>query len=127
MATNFVTITGLVRATPAEYEAQWHGTPLRISLDMGATLKLLGDADSSERAAILSQQSDFVAEAAQRLLDMRIEKPSDFNATVMISALDLDPEGSSYHRRRRASRPAVTPDGPTSTSPAAEAVRFVKA
>jgi hypothetical protein len=122
MATNFVTVTGLSRATPAEYEAQWNGRSLRISLDMGATLKLLGDTDSSERAAVLSQQSDFVAAAAQRLLDMRMEKPSDDHATVMISALDLDPEASAHHRRRRASPASLTAVGSRSAPPATRAV-----
>jgi hypothetical protein len=121
MATNFVTVTGLSRATPAEYEAQWNGRPLRISLDMGATLKLLGDTDSSERAAVLSRQSDFVAAAAQRLLDMRMEKPSDDHATVMISALDLDPEASAHHRRR-ASPASLTAAGSRSAPPATRAV-----
>jgi hypothetical protein len=118
MAINFVTITGLSRATPAEYEAQWNGRPLRIVLDMGATLKLLGDVDSAERADVLSQQSDFVAAAAQRLLDMRMEKPSKDHATVMISALDLDPEASTHHRRRRAPPSSITAAGPGSTPPA---------
>jgi len=75
MATNFVTVIGLSRATPAEYEAQWNGLPLRIILDTGATLKLLGDAPSAEKAAILSMKANVVARAAQRLIDKRIEKP----------------------------------------------------
>jgi hypothetical protein len=120
MTTNYVTITGLSRATPAEYQAQWNGRPLRISLDMGATMKLLGDADSSDRAAVLSRQSDFVATAAQRLLDMRMEKPSDDHATVMISALDLDSEASAHHRRRAS--PASLAGGRRSTPPATRAV-----
>jgi len=116
MATNFVTITGLSRATPAEYVAQWNGRPLRILLDMGATLKLLGDVDSAERADVLSQQSDFVAAAAQRLLDMRTEKPADDDAVVMISALDLDPDASAHHRQRRVPPPSLTAAGPRSSS-----------
>lgn len=121
MAINFVTVTGLSRAYPAEYEAQLNGRPMRILLDMGATLKLLGDAHSTERAAILSQQSDIVAAAALRLIDMRMEQPSEDHATVMISALDLD-EGSAHHRRRRAPSASFTAAAPRSAPPAATAV-----
>lgn len=90
MTSNFVTVTGLRRATPAEYQAQWNGRPLRIKLDMGATLRLMGRTDSLDRGYILSGKSELVAGVAQRLIDMRLEKPDNDDAIVMISALDLD-------------------------------------
>jgi hypothetical protein len=120
-ASNFLTITGLSRATRAEYIAQWNGHPLRIKLDMAATLKLLGDADSCERAEVLSAQADLVAEVARRLIDLRIEKPSGDHAIVMISALDLDPT-SAHHRVRHSAAHAVTAAMPRSIQPAAKAV-----
>ena len=95
---NLVTIIGLSRATPAEYEAQWCGRPLRIVLDMSATLALLGSAHSSEKVEILGLKAEIVAKAAQRLIDLRIEKPQEFFGIVAISALDLD-EGASKPAR----------------------------
>lgn len=90
MTTNFVVATGLCRLTPAEYEAQWNGRPLRIMLDTAATLKLMGTCGSEEKAEILTAKAGLVAGVAQRLIDLRLEKPDEQGATVMISALDLE-------------------------------------
>ena len=89
IGSNFVMVLGLCRVTPAEYEAQWNGVPLRIALDMGATLKLLGEAHDGQAADVLSAKAEIVARTAQRLIDMRLEKPSIDEALVTISALDL--------------------------------------
>ena len=93
--TNFVKVTGLRRASPAVYDAQWNGRPLRIALDTAATLRLMGNSDMEHKADILSNKSEVVAAVAQQLIDMRLEKPNDDHATIMISALDLDSSSSS--------------------------------
>lgn len=67
MPTNYVKVTGLSRVTPAEHEAQWNGRPLRIMLETGATLRLMGKCDSEHRSDILSEKSDIVGNIAQRL------------------------------------------------------------
>jgi hypothetical protein len=97
---NQVTVIGLSRVEPAEYDAQWNGRPLRIVLDLSATLRLLGDARDFERADVLSLKSELVAQAAQQLIDAGIEKPSTEAAKVLISAIDLDVGASKSPLRR---------------------------
>jgi hypothetical protein len=122
MAETFVTVTGLIRATPAEYEAQWNGRPLRIILDTGATLKLLGDAPSSEKATVLSMKGDIVARAAERLIDMRIEQPRSDKAVVTVSALDLEPGASASPYATRDLRGSAMAAGPAAAMPRARAM-----
>lgn len=90
MTTDYMKVIGLSRVAPAEYLAQWNGRPIRIMLDTGATLRLMEKPGSDNRSDILSEKADLVGSVAQRLIEMRLEKPSGDNAVVMISALDLD-------------------------------------
>lgn len=57
---------------------------------MSATLHLMGDCHSENKLEVLSAKADTVALAAQRLLDMRMERAVENDATVILSALDLD-------------------------------------
>jgi hypothetical protein len=95
MPRNFVMVTGLCRTMPAEYLGQWNGRPLRIRLDTGATLRLMGDGQSADKAEILANKTDLIARVAQRLIDMRIEKPTHEGAEIIISALDVEEPCSS--------------------------------
>lgn len=58
-------------------------------LDTAATLCLMGKCDAAEKAEVLTAKADIVANVAQRLIDMRLEKPNEDGGIVMISALDL--------------------------------------
>ena len=76
--------------TPPAFSGYWKDTPLNVTLDLSAVLKLAGHVPPPQRHQVLATKGETIIAALRRLAEMGQIETSAGRAETMVSALDLD-------------------------------------